>query len=1345
MPVDVSEVLLHAQPTAEEAAAFAAFLQAVRDALLLRKVPRDPEPWRLGDYLDAVGPAPRSGDEADVVDAFMRLFLGALGYGEADVSYNRRLDDDEERAVPDFTVRLSDLLGTIPVFLVEDKATDVRDFTRPRPGHGGRSESPLQQLRRYVVGGAVHARVGLLFNGFTMEAWQFDGDGEVRLAAVDVHDLARSAQAGPYPGAQGPALRTLFDRFSRVAFTSTWDLASRATRVPHMPREWLSRMSEALQADGAAGVDRVRDEYYEFLWKARAIDVSAHPGRLVDALRGLIERFAGDVAVQVREALARAARFDAAAAKTDDRSRLSARLAEVAGYRPYFPAGEFDGLLMQPIADWCRQPAMEDLRARARTWVAALEPHLHEVEATSEQQALPEVPTRARGRAAAAGGFAPRSRILDKLATLVEGVCNEALSLYGVRSALEAEFTASLRVARAFDAWSRRVSSTVLVGAPLDRLMDEFARQTAYVYVIRLLLVRICEDKGLFRRKLSDGGLVNWQDRAAQYLDYASGRSYEYLTRMAYECAQNVYAHFYGASGLFDWYRMDDKVLMRGLVVLDCFDLARIDTDIIGTVYGRYLDEAKHEQGRFYTPRPLVVEMMDRLGWKAGAVGGRRIGDLACGSGSFLVEACRRLLDAFRGPDGRIPAASLEPALREVQRSIFGIDLNPFACYLAETNLLIQVLDLIREGRDAGANMWVDRFEIYCADALLAPESADVLRDREQATPELAKARAGAFAEGFDFLIGNPPYVRADEAAPRWLDYRRRVEAEPWFTTRHQKWDLYVPFVEQYLRLLSDSPGSRACLVTIESIQNSPYAAPLRELLARRTTVHDVLFLEKLRLFKDAPWQSNAVFSFSRGAPPPDHRTRRSVCRTRAADGALRPEALDQPVQAACDPDRLFNPRDAVRLDLSDTVRWEDLAYVTVGMVLNSDEKLVQDGVAKVVTVPAGYDPARFGEDLVEDLGPHGKRVRHKPFTRDELVADVRDDVHTRPTVGSEEVLRGGIGRVEWLEYGEHTRCPAFVRRPEIPGLFDRPKVMFGAFTGVAVDDAAEGRALVVPHTVRITIRWCLLADLQYGPVRKDRERLVRERGLDPARSADVSDDYLCAIALSEPIQKWLWANKRSMKDDVYPLDIRAIPVKLLSPEAQRPFVDLARERHRLWAELAALEADGCRTGDRVEVPVRRLAERFRADHPEHEHLSLFLASVRGLFRVAEAWVGRDLTRARAAGAAIRIGRETVAEAGPAVADRDGVARTLARLLAALPGTFADAQTRDLVPADEAGLLALGAFLDAEEAGVRRRKDRIAAIGAEIDALAWDLYRPREGAPAEVPPPVRGVREGPLL
>jgi len=1317
---------------------FVRFLDAVCTAV--REIRIHPSgqarPLGLAEYLALREPSLATvGDEKEVVDPVVEKLLHALGYGEGDVSHERRLDEQEERAVPDFTVRVAEVFDTRPVFVAECKATSVRDFHARRLKRSDRDETPREQLRRYVLSGVVHGRTGWLCNGFVLEAWEFGGDGEVRLGRVDLKAVAAAAPSGPgvLPEGERRALRVLWDRFSRAAFAGIHALVEKTRQVPPLPPRWIERVNAALrERPGGEGIERVLIEYNEEVWKTRAVDVVGAPQALVHRLRDLIRVFSQDVRQQLEDALDRHAEYRRARDAEMSRPDLDNAWKHIASMRVHFDltAEEFGALCLEPLSKWRDSPGNDGGRDLVAEIVGSLEPRLRPAadEAEERQTALVAVaPAAKKARNGSGREEARRRKIIQALREQLEEFCRGAVDRTLALLDLENDFRTAIPAHKGYRTWSDRVSSSVMVGAGEDKLRDEFALQTAYVYLIRLLLVRICEDKGLFRRKLSDGGLAFWQERVEQYLDYAAGRSYDYLTRMAYDCAQNIYVHFYGSSQPFDWYRMDDKVLLRALVELNEFNLARIDTDIIGAVYGQYLEEGKHEQGRYYTPRPLVAEMLDRAGWKGAGAAGRRLADLACGSGSFLVEAARRMIDSFRGPDGRVPASAAASALAEVQARIFGLDVNPFACYLAETNLLIQVLDLVQAAKEAGATVTVDRFHVYCTDSLLvneglaaSPESAALL-GAEQVVPELLKARAGPFAEGIDVLVGNPPYVRADEGAERWKAYRRLLEDQTWFTTAHLKWDLFVPFVEQYRRLLAERAEARCCLVVSNAIGTSPYAEKLRELLVRGAKLHDVLFTEGLELFEDADWLDPTVFTFSAGPPSGRRTVPRATSSERNEDGTLRIEELDRLVQAETGQERILNPRPEVKLNLAETVPLEELCYISVGMVLNSDEK--QEAGA-IIPVPASYDPGRFGEELVEDLGRKGKRIKHRPFRKEELLADARDDVHTRRFIDSGDVLRGGLGATRWIEYGPHTRCPDRVRRPTFPELYAVPKLMFGTFTGVAVDEGGPDGFLVTSDSLRLAVRWSQLSEVSNRAVDDARENLRSADRFEEGRSEHISDWYLCALALGEPLQKWLAANKRSMKEHVYPDDIRAIPIKLLPPKQQRPFIDLAKERHQIVTELAALERQGYRIKEPVEVPVRLLVERFWKEHPKTGKVNLLVAGARGLVEILPEWQERDLSRARAVDEEVRVGREVALRPGNAVKERARVAALLADFAAALPSVWAERASKDHLPDSEKGLLALAEALDAERDAVRRQSERVGEINKRLDEMAWELYRP---------------------
>lgn len=74
--------------------------------------------------------------------------------------------------------------------------------------------------------------------------------------------------------------------------------------------------------------------------------------------------------------------------------------------------------------------------------------------------------------------------------------------------------------------------------------------------------------------------------------------------------------------------------------------------------------------------------------------------DFATGSGGFLVEAARRVIDdsgiAADDPKG------LREALRAISAGFYGGEISPFRSYLTEINLLLQVSRLLGRMRVAG-------------------------------------------------------------------------------------------------------------------------------------------------------------------------------------------------------------------------------------------------------------------------------------------------------------------------------------------------------------------------------------------------------------------------------------------------------------------------------------------------------------------------------------------------------------------------------------------------------------------------------------------------------------------
>jgi hypothetical protein len=81
------------------------------------------------------------------------------------------------------------------------------------------------------------------------------------------------------------------------------------------------------------------------------------------------------------------------------------------------------------------------------------------------------------------------------------------------------------------------------------------------------------------------------------------------------------------------------------------------------------------------------------------------------------------------------------------------------------------------------------------------------------------------FAQGFDFVVGNPPYVR-QELIPDALmsEYRAR------YSTIYDRADLYVPFIEHSLNLLR--PQGHLGFICADRWMKNKYGGPLRKLVA---------------------------------------------------------------------------------------------------------------------------------------------------------------------------------------------------------------------------------------------------------------------------------------------------------------------------------------------------------------------------------------------------------------------------------------------------------------------------------------------------------------------------------
>lgn len=151
----------------------------------------------------------------------------------------------------------------------------------------------------------------------------------------------------------------------------------------------------------------------------------------------------------------------------------------------------------------------------------------------------------------------------------------------------------------------------------------------------------------------------------------------------------------------------------------------------------------RRSSGSYFTPRAVARSLVDESLATAHLSQARRLGrvsvcDPAMGGGAFLLEAAAGL-SRLTVAEGR----GVEDALQEVGRFVFGYDQDPLAVATAEAALFLLT----------GRTDWAER--LICADSLALG--------------------SGEIERGFDWLIGNPPWVAFQGRAAQKLPPERRA------------------------------------------------------------------------------------------------------------------------------------------------------------------------------------------------------------------------------------------------------------------------------------------------------------------------------------------------------------------------------------------------------------------------------------------------------------------------------------------------------------------------------------------------------------------------------------------
>lgn len=204
------------------------------------------------------------------------------------------------------------------------------------------------------------------------------------------------------------------------------------------------------------------------------------------------------------------------------------------------------------------------------------------------------------------------------------------------------------------------------------------------------------------------------------------------------------------------------------LNLLEDYDFEHIPVETLSVVYEQFLHaEGKGKKtGAYYTPIPLIDFVLDSMEELRPLKPGMRVLDPACGSGAFLVQAYRRLIEKQPAikEDRRLRPRELRELLC---RHFFGVDRDEDACQVTELSLILTLLDYITPPDLSNTKF---QLPVLRGHNIFAGEKEDFFNDESD-------FHSAAGSRPFDWIVGNPPWTEI--STPR--DENGQIKIEPEF------------------------------------------------------------------------------------------------------------------------------------------------------------------------------------------------------------------------------------------------------------------------------------------------------------------------------------------------------------------------------------------------------------------------------------------------------------------------------------------------------------------------------------------------------------------------------------
>ncbi len=361
---------------------------------------------------------------------------------------------------------------------------------------------------------------------------------------------------------------------------------------------------------------------------------------------------------------------------------------------------------------------------------------------------------------------------------------------------------------------------------------------------------------------------------------------------------------------------------------------------------------------------------------------------------------------------------------------------------------------------------------------------------------------------GFDIIIGNPPYVRADAQDAEYQRERELMERIGEYQTLYEKWDLFTAFIERSLKLLGK--GGMFSYIVSNSYNTSKFADKSKRFILENYHLKQIDFFKDIKVFKGVGIE-NVILAVRKTEEK--EKTRR-ILHTNSFENA---EELEPP----SDVNKIFriSPEIDFGKAFEDAELLGNICFISYGLRPNSDERYWK------------------GE-----------------FKKDDLISDVPTKINKKLYVEAKYIGRYKTNKIKYLEW-DTERSPKKLARPTFPELYTPPKIIRGA----TVDGTYDESGLVCNHSINVMVRYDSLKSVSNRSVENSIKKWTdktREELEGISRNFDFK--YILTILNSKFAKFYLNTIRRHrIEYYFYPDDFKRLPIKKMSLSSQRPFTTL--------------------------------------------------------------------------------------------------------------------------------------------------------------------------------------------